>query len=68
MWSVLECGIGLIATSLPLIWHDYRVRRRARRHPTLRIDGSECELPVLRRLPGQANTACERDARSVETV
>ncbi|KAK8043630.1 hypothetical protein PG993_006060 [Apiospora rasikravindrae] len=68
LWSVLECGIGLIATALPPIWHAYQVRRRARIHQVLPDDEAGSELPAFNRFPNSADTVHGRKAGSIETV
>ncbi|KAK8061489.1 hypothetical protein PG994_007855 [Apiospora phragmitis] len=66
IWSVLECGIGLIAMALPPIWHTYRVQQRARIHQVLPDDEAGAELPVFNRPPKHAYTIRGREAGSIE--
>ncbi|KAK7962653.1 uncharacterized protein PG986_003478 [Apiospora aurea] len=68
LWSVLECGIGLVATALPPIWHAYRERQRARMHQVLRSEETGSELPVFSRYSSRADTTHGQKADSIETV
>ncbi|KAK7985343.1 hypothetical protein PG988_002965 [Apiospora saccharicola] len=67
VWSAWEYGIGLIATSLPPIWHAYQLRRRAKALQVLPNNESGIELRVLNRLRKDADAIHDQEARSIET-